>query len=425
MEKQDEVSITKVSVKKENLNDDIKEFAQNAMNELLGWYGYDNPRDDLKIQKNCRTSHSGSSSSGISPKPSDGCGWCGKSIDDNTAISSGASVFCSELCFSQSRRANFKKNKTCDWCRHVRHTISYVDFQDGASQLQFCSDKCLNQYKMYIFCRETRAHLDLHPHLRIEENTSGTLITPDLWLKNCKSPEMRSPSPEISPKPPEKSPQTSPIVLTHTSKLIENSESKRNRMKAQKRTRKRIPATITGTVNTDTNDSFLKSPPDDMPQDLRVRHTPTDFENKDSERDTIPPFKPIKLPIEPRIPSPPNPDTESTQGPPPNTLRKPFESLLPPPTLIVPYPIILPIPIPIPIPIPLPIKKEEKKEVERTEASSQTEAEVEKTVEVNGHDTNCKDEPKVLERPLRKRNRPCDVKERMTLKPKKQILSSN
>lgn len=59
----------------------------------------------------------------------EGCGWCGKTVEENTGISSGVASFCSELCFSQSRRASFKKNKTCDWCRHVRHTVSYVDFQ--------------------------------------------------------------------------------------------------------------------------------------------------------------------------------------------------------------------------------------------------------------------------------------------------------
>ncbi len=85
-------------------------------------------------------------------------------------------VFCSESCFSQSRRATFKRAKTCDWCRHVRHAVSYVDFHDGATQLQFCSDKCLNQYKMQIFCRETQAHLDLNPHLKEKPVIEGGML---------------------------------------------------------------------------------------------------------------------------------------------------------------------------------------------------------------------------------------------------------
>lgn len=100
--------------------------------------------------------------------------------------------FCSESCFASSRRATFKRAKTCNWCFHVRHAVSYVDFQDGASQLQFCSDKCLNQYKMQIFIKETQAHLEMNPHL-IEKGGDTNLITPELWMKNCRS---RSASPD-------------------------------------------------------------------------------------------------------------------------------------------------------------------------------------------------------------------------------------
>lgn len=60
----------------------------------------------------------------------DECSWCNKSItSDSGALQQAGATFCSELCFSQSRRANFKRAKTCDWCRHVRHTVAYVDFQ--------------------------------------------------------------------------------------------------------------------------------------------------------------------------------------------------------------------------------------------------------------------------------------------------------
>lgn len=69
------------------------------------------------------------------------CAWCQKVSNAkqfNFKTPSGKTVFCSEQCFTQCRRANFKRNKTCDWCRHVRHTVNYVDFQDGDHQLQFC-----------------------------------------------------------------------------------------------------------------------------------------------------------------------------------------------------------------------------------------------------------------------------------------------
>jgi hypothetical protein len=42
--------------------------------------------------------------------------------------------FCSERCFSHYRRAAFKKNKACDWCRKKNEGTII----DGDTQLQFC-----------------------------------------------------------------------------------------------------------------------------------------------------------------------------------------------------------------------------------------------------------------------------------------------
>lgn len=104
------------------------------------------------------------------------CSWCHQTIGPQSTeilgISQGTK-FCSENCFSYWRRASFKRAKTCDFCKNVRNAVSYVDFNDGATQLQFCSDKCLNQYKMQIFCRETQAHLELNPHLKEKIDSSG------------------------------------------------------------------------------------------------------------------------------------------------------------------------------------------------------------------------------------------------------------
>ncbi|XP_062561906.1 sine oculis-binding protein homolog isoform X2 [Armigeres subalbatus] len=149
------------------------------------------------------------------------CQWCRRGVppgQNGILGTTEGTIFCSESCFSQSRRASFKRAKTCDWCRHVRHAVSYVDFQDGVTQLQFCSDKCLNQYKMQIFCNETQAHLDMNPHLKEKSASTGSLITPDLWLKNCKSrsvsptserSESVSPAPSITMRP---SPEHSPAM---------------------------------------------------------------------------------------------------------------------------------------------------------------------------------------------------------------------
>ncbi|XP_063404949.1 sine oculis-binding protein homolog isoform X1 [Mytilus trossulus] len=241
-----------VQIKEEPKDTDIKDYAENTMNELLGLYGYDkvnstdteqlnlerytsendgavSPIDDLSrdsfdsddnLSENSeisRLSRSDSQNSlaaqhrnlvtaltkkhrltgapeGTLPAEKIVCAWCQKSGPKLFTLktSSGSKAFCSEVCFTQCRRASFKKNKVCDWCKHVRHTVNYVDFQDGEQQLQFCSAKCLNQYKMSIFCKETQEHLKQirsPPEVKKPKtnNDEQILITPDLWLKEGKS----------------------------------------------------------------------------------------------------------------------------------------------------------------------------------------------------------------------------------------------
>lgn len=64
---------------------------------------------------------------------------------------------------------------------------------------------------MQIFCKETQAHLDMNPHLK-EKGSSSTnaLITPDLWLKDCRS---RSISPSNSEHSISPTPLSDPIEM--------------------------------------------------------------------------------------------------------------------------------------------------------------------------------------------------------------------
>ncbi|CAG9769392.1 unnamed protein product [Ceutorhynchus assimilis] len=356
--KNNEVSITKVSVKK---SDELKSLAESTMNELLGWYGYECPKQEAKDSKARRSSRSFSGSNdseGESVKFTEGCGWCGKTVDENTSVISATAIFCSELCFSQSRRASFKKNKTCDWCRHSRPGISYVDIQDNATQLQFCSDKCLNQYKMHIFCRETQAHLDLHPHLHGSETATGNLITPDLWLKSCTSPIPNRESPSLSLNPietlnqnskksPLPMPEPLPIISVAPSTKLLATDTKRNRTKTNKRFKKlsSCPSTITSPIN------YMPSF-SDIPEDLRVRQTPpaeellesfdikTNLKKESSIRTSLDEPRADLQHQDPKLTS--------------DNIRAILGNFLPPPTTFVPYPVILPLPIPIPIPIPIP-----------------------------------------------------------------------
>ncbi|KAK5649813.1 hypothetical protein RI129_000842 [Pyrocoelia pectoralis] len=358
MEKNTEAIITANKIKKETPDETIKDYAESAMNELLAWYGYGNTHENSKLSS-CHSQHGSNSSEPSSPKTLEECEWCGKHVDDTKSLMSSKATFCSELCFSQSRRANFKKNRMCDWCKHLRHTVSYVDFQDGASQLQFCSDKCLNQYKMHIFCRETRAHLELHPHIADNSDLGGSLITPELWLKNCKSPECSS-STTNSPKGSENVEQSSPLPLINTVHSIKQERpSKRIRIKCQRKHTRSSPNV--------TQASSRNSPVLEVPQDLRIRQTPTinkfepvhfkeecrsdDYRNK-FPNDLQNRFMYGYPSFQERQPHLLTPNLLS-DPPPPFVKPSPLDNLMPPVTVLVPYPIIIPLPLPIPIPIPI------------------------------------------------------------------------
>ncbi|KAF2987128.1 hypothetical protein EK904_012064 [Melospiza melodia maxima] len=92
--------------------------------------------------------------------------------------------------------------RVCDWCKHIRHTKEYLDFGDGERRLQFCSAKCLNQYKMDIFYKETQANLPaglcstLHPPVENKaEGTGVQLLTPDSWNIPLADARRKAPSP--------------------------------------------------------------------------------------------------------------------------------------------------------------------------------------------------------------------------------------
>lgn len=311
------------------------------------------------------------------------CAWCRRSLQPNSTEILGPPEgprYCSESCFSQSRRASFKRAKTCDWCRHIRHAVSYVDFQDGASQLQFCSDKCLNQYKMQLFCKETQAHLDMNPHLKEKGKiSSGSLITPELWLKNCRS-RSNSPNSERShslspvpltvstPTPPPPSQQPKPLItVAPASKLMSRPVNLTPPKQSRKRRSPRIHHhQIINNNNNNNNNCTPNHNNNSKPctvtsaQDLRINQHPvidrSNFQNQYLSQTNFlrPPIMHGQQPprfIHQQQPQQHHPMMSSE---PPRL--PPFGgggSVPPPVTILVPYPIILPIPIPIPIPVPM------------------------------------------------------------------------
>uniref|UniRef100_A0AAV2K778 Sine oculis-binding protein homolog n=1 Tax=Knipowitschia caucasica TaxID=637954 RepID=A0AAV2K778_KNICA len=175
------------------------------------------------------------------------CVWCQKEGVKRYSLCMGSELksFCSEKCFAACRRAYFKRNKArdedlqserspqppltddstrlvlktnssvraCDWCKHVRYTKEYLDFGAGEERLQFCSTKCLNQYKMDVFYREARAALSTSSNAKSDpesspsreghssEGKNGTpqkLLTPESWTGSNGETKHRKLSPKIT-----------------------------------------------------------------------------------------------------------------------------------------------------------------------------------------------------------------------------------
>lgn len=263
---------------------------------------------------------------------------------------------------------------------------------------------------MHIFCRETQAHLDLNPHL-VNASSSSNLITPELWLKNCRSrsasptsEKSGSPNPEnMSTKPAEKAePQKqrkSPvplITIAPTAKLMKpkiseekpvqkSPDAKKDLRNNKMNLRKRRTSKCSATVTSQTVRPHASTP---KAQDLRMCSPSIDGSSPTSTpgNSTIhsPPHPANPNPLPPQFPNPifgmpppgfmencheirhpnmfpprhflPRPGMPMHQDrprlPPPLNYPHPMGQA-PPVTVLVPYPVIIPIPLPIPIPIPL------------------------------------------------------------------------
>ncbi|XP_026582435.1 sine oculis-binding protein homolog [Pseudonaja textilis] len=521
---------------KREINEEMKNFAENTMNELLGWYGYDKvelkdgediefrnystdgesrqhisvlkenslpktklPEDSIMSPYNINTNYPGlTTGNGISDSPAGSkehgnvpiivplipppfikppaeddisnvqimCAWCQKVGIKRYSLSMGSEVkcFCSEKCFAACRRAYFKRNKArdedghaenfpqqhyaketprlafknncellvCDWCKHIRHTKEYLDFGDGERRLQFCSAKCLNQYKMDIFYKETQANLPaglcstLHPPVENKaEGTGVQLLTPDSWNISLADARRKAPSP-VSAAGQIQGPGQSTSTTASPSDTANCSVTK-------------IPTPVPKPIPINENPNI---PPVSVPPPASIvppigvppRSPPMVMTNRGPvplpifmEQQILqqirPPFirgpphhasnpnSPLSNPMIPGIGPPPGgprnmgptsspmhrpmlsphihpPTTPTMPGNPPGLLPPPppgvplpslpfphvsmmpngpmpmpqmmnfglpsLAPLVPPPTLLVPYPVIVPLPVPIPIPIPIP-----------------------------------------------------------------------
>ncbi|XP_030628737.1 sine oculis-binding protein homolog A [Chanos chanos] len=524
-------------------------FAENTMNELLGWYGYDKVElrdsDDLEIRnypdgdvrqhisvlkenslpktsvvENSAASPPHANSSRSTPTPRNGvmaessantssstpsakehgsmpiivplippplikppaeedvsnvqimCAWCQKVGVKRYSLSMGSELksFCSEKCFAACRRAYFKRNKlgyvrnctardedghgeklpphsfsketprlvfktnsdvlVCDWCKHIRHTKEYLDFGAGERRLQFCSAKCLNQYKMDIFYKETQAALPGglcnpgHPSTEGKPETgSGVqLLTPESWSSplnelrrkppspggitsapgpsgstsgspsesgtvcssssssSSSSAKIPTPRPHESPTLPPPPPPPPPVPGLHPSLGVPPGSPPmvmtprgpvplpffmEHQMMQQIRPPFLRPPHAPGPNSPLTNPLIpgigAPPPPRNLGPPSSPMHRPLLSPHvHPSSTPTLGGNPPSMMPPHPGIPGLPFPPVNMVPGgplpvPPIMNFGVPsLAPLVPPPTLLVPYPVIVPLPVPIPIPVPIP-----------------------------------------------------------------------
>ncbi|XP_038158268.1 sine oculis-binding protein homolog A isoform X2 [Cyprinodon tularosa] len=514
---------------KREINEEMKSFAENTMNELLGWYGYDKVElrdaDNLEIGEmpqhisvlkenslpkipgstessegspdransslslpNSRNGVTEPSSTPSTSTPSSRehgnmpvmvpmippplikppaeedtlnvqimCAWCQKVGVKRYSLSMGSELksFCSEKCFAACRRAYFKRNKTrddgslggklprhvltrdaprlvfktnsdvlvCDWCKHIRHTKEYLDFGAGERRLQFCSAKCLNQYKMDIFYKETQAALPgalcnpVHGAGGEGKPDCGggvQLLTPESWGTPLTDLRRKAPSPAGH--------SGASALVSSTSSATSPSETVAV-ISPSSSTSAKIPTPRPHESPTLPPPSVPLHPPVGVPSGSPpMVMTPRGpmplplFMEHQMMQQIRPPFlrpsghpagpnSPLSNPIIPGIGPPPPP---RNLGPASSPMHRPLLSshvhhssnpnpgmmpphpglpipglppfppvnmmpngpipfppmmnfgmpslapLVPPPTLLVPYPVIVPLPVPIPIPIPIP-----------------------------------------------------------------------
>ncbi|XP_067402654.1 sine oculis-binding protein homolog isoform X1 [Emydura macquarii macquarii] len=521
---------------KREINEEMKNFAENTMNELLGWYGYDKvelkdgediefrnypadgesrqhisvlkenslpkpklPEDSVISPYNINTSYPGlATANGLSDSPAGSkdhgnvpiivplipppfikppaeddvsnvqimCAWCQKVGIKRYSLSMGSEVkcFCSEKCFAACRRAYFKRNKArdedghaenfpqqhyaketprlafknncellvCDWCKHIRHTKEYLDFGDGERRLQFCSAKCLNQYKMDIFYKETQANLPaglcstLHPPVENKaEGTGVQLLTPDSWnipladarrkapspvsaagqiqgpgpststtaspsdTANCSVTKIPTPVPKpipinenpnippVSVQPPASivppigvPPRSPPMVMTNRGPVPLPIFMEQQIMQQIRPPFIRGPPHHASNPNSPLSNPMIPGigPPPGGPRNMGPTsspmhrpmlsphiHPPTTPTMPGNPPGLLPP-PPPGAPL-PSLPFPPVSMMPNGPMPMPQMMNFGLPSLaplVPPPTLLVPYPVIVPLPVPIPIPIPIP-----------------------------------------------------------------------
>ncbi|XP_059823964.1 retinoic acid-induced protein 2 isoform X4 [Hypanus sabinus] len=306
----------------------------------------------------------------------------------------------------------------CDWCKHIHHTKDNADTSDSESKIQFCSMKCLNQYKMDRFYKEAPSSLPMDvtdsPSPIITnnklENGVTQLITAEAWninptgiMRKALSPLVAVPASSIM------TPQTEPpsgVSLKLAATVLQPICLGDNPMVlpihlqvAGSSTPQVPPSSNAPWVMTNQgavplsvlleqhliqhlNSPLLLTSPTQSPVNSAQNHIlqgaagsyiqtqplGQKSSNQAPEYDLTPPlqipgfptvlqdfFPPHSIPSVPNVQLGPENMSTGFSSFQHQNLGGLLSPLVPPATLLVPYPVIVPLPVPIPIPIPIPI----------------------------------------------------------------------
>ncbi|KAF6038779.1 Sobp [Bugula neritina] len=124
------------------------------------------------------------------------CSWCSRlySASDYSLATQDRDVktFCSEDC-QDSFKADILRTKVCEWCKsHFPSKTSLIAVEPSPESvpLQFCTQTCMNKYKMELFCVEVKEQLRRIKEENVQLPMKSTkqshpdrkiLITPELW----------------------------------------------------------------------------------------------------------------------------------------------------------------------------------------------------------------------------------------------------
>lgn len=304
-----------------------------------------------KLDSNYLHSSSSVKDSSVITSTSD-CGWCQKSLSSfspSLITTSNNKFFCSVMCFTYYRKACLKKNKTCDWCKHVRHNVRYIDYKFNNQWLQFCGRKCLHQYTMNTSSNSFQVTTSF---------SSNDLLTGIDLVKSCDINQVNDQK------------VNEPAVLVYHDNLLQNTLSNSKRSLNDKNEIKwQSNAKIVSTshqshstnnlrpqvIKSASSSTFLKT------SDFSISHqtqliVPNQSDNLELLTDSInrSPFSTTKPAIALNKPlfnqNSFNPVLFECLL---KSLSQSHENKLPSATASVPYPFLIPITIPIPIPIPI------------------------------------------------------------------------